>query len=93
MYINLLKSNNHRSTDLFLLHLLYILVLIYAREIWVYITGLLAAILFTTLVRNQMAKLVEKRKWGRSLSAITILIEVIIVFLIPISGIGLMIVN
>ncbi|MDD2243345.1 MAG: AI-2E family transporter [Dysgonamonadaceae bacterium] len=93
MDINLLKSNNHKEHRFVLIALVILLVLIIGRELWVYITGLLAASTIYALVRNQMAKLVEKRKWGRSLSAITILIEVIIVFLIPISGIGLMIVN
>lgn len=93
MDINSHKSTNHKEHRIVLITLVILLVLIVGKELWIYITGLLAACTIYALVRNQMEMLVEKRKWGRSASALTILLEVIVVFLIPISGIGLMIVN
>jgi predicted PurR-regulated permease PerM len=90
---NFIKSTKHKEHRTILIILVVLLILIIGKELWIYITGLLAACTIYALVRNQMANLVEKHKWGRGVSAIVILLEVIVTFLIPISGIGLMIVN
>ncbi|MCD7938235.1 MAG: AI-2E family transporter [Tannerellaceae bacterium] len=56
------------------------------REFIPYLGGILGAITIYILVRNQMFYLIEKKHWGRGISALLILLESILVFLIPLSG-------
>lgn len=60
------------------------------REIKPYLGGFLAAFALFAILKGQMAKLVERRKWGRGLSATLIVLATLIFILIPLTGIGLL---
>lgn len=78
-------------------HLLIAIILIAGfaifYEITPFIGGLLGALTIYILVRKQMKSLVEKRKIKKGVSALLILIEVILVFLIPLTFIVLLLID
>lgn len=69
-----------------LIGILLVLGYILFREFIPYLGGILGATTIYILVRNQMFYLTEKKKWGRGVSALLILLESILIFLIPLSG-------
>ncbi len=79
------KNITHRYILIGLIILLAILVF---RQIQPYLGGFLAAFALFAILRGQMAKLVEKRGWGRGISATLIVIATLIFVLIPLTGIG-----
>ena len=58
-----------------------------------FLGGILGAFAVYILVRKQLFKFTEKKKWHRGLVAALILLEVILCFMIPISGVIWMLVN
>ena len=56
-------------------------------ELTPYIGGLLGAMTIYVLLRRQMRYLTVRRRWRRSLAASVLLVEAIVCFLIPLSGI------
>lgn len=62
-------------------------------ELTPYIGGLLGAMTIYVLLRRQMRYLTARRKWRRSLAASLLLVEAIVCFLIPLSGIVWLFVN
>ena len=58
-----------------------------------YIGGLLGAMTIYVLLRRQMRYLTVRRRWRRSLAASVLLVEAIVCFLIPLSGIVWMFVD
>ena len=63
------------------------------REMLPYLTGVLGAVTLYILLRKWMAILVDKKKWGPSLSAILLMVISFFGILIPIAGIALMLGN
>lgn len=64
--------------------ILFIAVVLF-RELAPFMSGVLGASTIYVMVRGQMRYLTQKKNWGRALSAILIVIEAILCFLIPIS--------
>ena len=62
-------------------------------ELTPYIGGLLGAVTIYVLLRNQMSYLTVRHRWRRSLAAALLLVEAVVCFLIPLSGIVWMFVN
>ena len=62
-------------------------------ELTPYIGGLLGAMTIYVLLRRQMRYLTVRRRWRRSLAASVLLVEAIVCFLIPLSGIVWMFVD
>lgn len=62
-------------------------------ELTPYIGGLLGAVTIYVLLRNQMRYLTVRHRWRRSLAAALLLVEAVVCFLIPLSGIVWMFVN
>ncbi len=62
-------------------------------ELTPYIGGLLGAVTIYVLLRNQMRYLTVLHRWRRSLAAALLLVEAVVCFLIPLSGIVWMFVN
>ena len=62
-------------------------------ELTPFVGGLLGALTIYILVRKQMNNLVEKRKMKKGFAAFLILIEVILVFLIPLTFIVLLLID
>ncbi|WP_165020709.1 MULTISPECIES: AI-2E family transporter [unclassified Dysgonomonas] len=63
--------------------LIIILGFLIFRESLPFLSGFLGAFTVYILVRKQMMRLTEKRKWRKSLAAIVILGEVLLCFLVP----------
>lgn len=70
-----------------LLVIIFALGFIIFFELTPFLSGFLGAITIYIMVRNQMKNLTEKRKFRKSIAATTILVEVIMIFIIPISAI------
>ncbi|HBG41225.1 MAG TPA: AI-2E family transporter [Porphyromonadaceae bacterium] len=73
-----------------LLILLGIIIFKYARP---YLSGFLGAATLYILLKGQMTYLTEKRKLGRGLSATLILLEALIFFLVPLTGITFLVID
>ncbi len=82
------KDRNNRAYKYILIGLIILLAVILFREAQPYLGGFLAAFALFSILRGQMAKLVEKRKWSRGLSATIIVLGTLIFILIPVTGIG-----
>lgn len=82
------KDRNDRAYKYILIGLIILLAVILFREAQPYLGGFLAAFALFSILRGQMAKLVEKRKWSRGLSATIIVLGTLIFILIPVTGIG-----
>lgn len=74
-----------------LILLIFILGLIIFLKFKTYLSGFLAAGTLYILLRKQMHRLHEKRKWGRKISAILIILEAMFFILIPLTGIGFLV--
>ncbi len=68
-----------------LIALIVFMAILLFREYAPFLSGFLGASTVYILVRKQMFYLIEKKKWGKSLSASLILVEVLLIFLIPCS--------
>lgn len=68
-----------------LIAIILILGLIIFIKIMPFMGGLLGAITIYTLLRNQMRYFTVKRRWKRSIAAILLLLETVLLFLIPLS--------
>src|SRR5690554_2178897 len=82
------KDRNNRAYKYILIGLIILLAVILFREAQPYLGGFLAAFALFSILRGQMGKLVEKRKWSRGLSATIIVLGTLIFILIPVTGIG-----
>ena len=82
------KDRNSRAYKYILIGLIILLAVILFREAQPYLGGFLAAFALFSILKGQMAKLVEKRKWTRGLSATIIVLGTLIFILIPVTGIG-----
>ncbi len=82
------KDRNDRAYKYILIGLIILLAVILFREAQPYLGGFLAAFALFSILRGQMGKLVEKRKWSRGLSATIIVLGTLIFILIPVTGIG-----
>lgn len=82
------KDRNSRAYKYILIGLIILLAVILFREAQPYLGGFLAAFALFSILKGQMAKLVEKRKWSRGLSATIIVLGTLIFILIPVTGIG-----
>lgn len=85
------NENNSSRYKYILIGLMILLALIIFTELRIYIGGFLAAITLYAILRNQMHVLAEKRKWKRSLAAMVIVLEALVFFLVPITGIGFLV--
>lgn len=84
------KSNTYRYVLIGLLILLGLIIFKYARP---YVSGFLGAATLYALFNGQMTFMTEKLKFGRAFSAFIILLESIFVFLLPLTGIALLVVD
>lgn len=82
------KDRNSRAYKYILIGLIILLAVILFREAQPYLGGFLAAFALFSILKGQMAKLVEKRKWSRGLSATIIVLGTLIFILIPVTVIG-----
>ena len=82
------KDRKNSVYKYILIGLIILLAVILFREAQPYLGGFLAAFALFSILRGQMAKLVEKRKWSRGLSATIIVLGTLIFILIPVTGIG-----
>lgn len=76
-----------------LITILIVTGLVIFAEMRPFLGGILGAITIYILVRNQMRYLVEVRRLGRTFSAVIVLCETILFFLIPLSFVVLIIVD
>ncbi len=82
------KDRKNSVYKYILIGLIILLAVILFREAQPYLGGFLAAFALFSILRGQMGKLVEKRKWSRGLSATIIVLGTLIFILIPVTGIG-----
>ena len=78
---------NKKEYRYILIALILILGFILFRELQPYLSGFMGAITLFVLLRGQMKYLTKKKKLNRGLSATIILLETLLVFLIPLTGI------
>lgn len=76
-----------------LLGLIAILLLLLGKHMLPYMSGVLGALTLYILMRRQMKVLVEKRKWPPSWSATLIIVEVLFLFLLPLTGLVFMVID
>ena len=81
------QSSTKKEYKYILIALILILGLILFKELSSYMSGFLGACTLFVLLRGQMKYLTKKRKMGRALSASLIMIEALLFFLIPLTGI------
>lgn len=89
----LVQDNKNKQYKYILLALLLTLGLIIFKQMRFYLGGFLGAFTLYVILRKQMKFLVEKKKWARGLSATLILLEALLLFLLPITGIGALVVD
>ncbi|NLO70061.1 MAG: AI-2E family transporter [Porphyromonadaceae bacterium] len=85
-----LKKKEYR---VILLVLLLSTGLIIFKQMRPYFGGFLGAFTLYIVLRRQMKYLVEKKGWSKGLSATLLLIEALLFFLLPITGIGAIVVD
>ncbi len=85
-----IKEQYWRYSLFVIILVLGVLILI---ELMPYIGGLLGAMTIYVLLRGQMRYLTVHRKWRRSLAASLLLVEAVVFFLIPLSGVVWMFVS
>ena len=85
-----IKEQYWRYSLFVIILVLGVLILI---ELMPYIGGLLGAMTIYVLLRQQMRYLTVHRKWRRSLAASLLLVEAVVFFLIPLSGVVWMFVS
>mgnify|MGYP001753995295 CR=1 FL=1 len=85
-----IKEQYWRYSLFVIILVLGVLILI---ELMPYIGGLLGAMTIYVLLRRQMRYLTVHRKWRRSLAASLLLVEAVVFFLIPLSGVVWMFVS
>ncbi|MFV0391439.1 MAG: AI-2E family transporter [Paludibacteraceae bacterium] len=84
------KKNEYKFI---LVALLLFLGFIIFKQMRPYFGGFLGAFTLYVILRGQMKFLVEKKRWGRGISATLILIESLLLFLLPLTGIGILVVD
>lgn len=87
------NSEKNKVYKYILIALLLITGLVIFKQMRPYLGGFLGAFTLYIILRKQMKFLVELKKWPRGLSATVILIEALLFFLLPITGIGAMVVD
>ena len=90
MPVDYLKKNSYKFI---LIALIVFLGLILFRGMRPYLSGFLGAFTLYVILRGQIKFLVEKKKWPRALSATLILLEAMLLFLLPLTGFGILVVN
>ncbi len=90
---NLGESTNKRLFFIGLLVPIFFLLIVFAWNFWTYVGGLLGAITLFAILRPQMKWLVHKKKIRRPLSAVLLVLEAIVFFLIPLGTIISMLVE
>ena len=85
-----IKEQYWRYSLFVIILVLGVLILI---ELMPYIGGLLGAMTIYVLLRRQMRYLTVRRKWRRSLASSLLLVEAVVLFLIPLSGVVWMFVS
>lgn len=85
-----LKKKEYR---IILIALLLVLGFIIFKHMRPYLGGFLGAFTLYVILRRQMKILVEVKGWSRGLSATIILFEALLLFLLPLTGIGILVVN
>src|SRR3712207_1789629 len=76
-----------------LIVLILLLVILVGRQAMPYLSGVLGALTIYALLRNQMKGLVERCHWRRSVAASLLVFEALIIFLIPLAGVVLMLID
>jgi predicted PurR-regulated permease PerM len=76
-----------------LIGLIVVLGLILFNQTRPYMSGLLGAFTLYVLLNRQMAFLCEKLKFGKAFSAIILLLEAFLFFLLPLTGIALLVID
>lgn len=76
-----------------LIAIIIVTALVLFREMAPFAGGLLGALTIYILVRNQMKHLVEKKKMRKGVAALLLLLEVLLVFLIPLTLVALVLVD
>jgi len=79
-----MKDNEYKYI---LIALMLFLGIIIFKELKSYLSGFLGALTLFVLLRGQMKYLTKKKKWGKGLSSTLIILESLLVFLIPLTGI------
>lgn len=85
-----LKKKEYRFI---LIALLLILGFILFKHMRPYLGGFLGAFTLYVILRRQMKTLVEVKRWNRGLSATVILFEALLFFLLPLTGIAILVIN
>lgn len=81
------------SYKTWLLILIALLLLAFGKYILPYLSGVLGAFTIYVLVRNQQKFLVERKRWRSSWAATLITLEVIFLFLLPLTGLVFMLID
>lgn len=76
-----------------LIVLILLLVILVGWQAMPYLSGVLGALTIYALLRNQMRGLVERYHWRRSVAASLLVFEALIIFLIPLAGVVLMLID
>ena len=76
-----------------LIGLLILVGLIFFKEGRPFLSGIFGASTLFVMMRDQMAYLTEKKKWGRHLSASLLMLEALMLFLIPLTAFALLVVD
>jgi predicted PurR-regulated permease PerM len=76
--------DNNVLKQIFFIAIIVFLGITLTRELWFFFSAFLGALTFYVLMRNRMFYLVEKRKWGRSRSALILMLLSFLLILVPI---------
>ena len=87
------KNSHSKQHQFVLLALMISLGLILFSQMRPYIGGFMGAFTFYVILRGQMKWLVEKKGWNRGLAAGVILLEALFIFLLPLTGLGFLVVD
>lgn len=86
-----LQETKRKEYRFILIALLLITGFFVFKEMRPYLGGFLGAFTLYIILRPQMKFLVERKSWGRGLSAGLILVEALLCFLLPLAGTGLLV--
>nr|WP_242401523.1 AI-2E family transporter [Porphyromonas macacae] len=90
------ERNDFRTPKFYwacLVILIIFLGIVFLYEGWAYISGLMGAVTLFAMERRQMRALTVKYKWKRSWAASVLVLEALLFFLIPLTGIIMMMID
>lgn len=87
------QAINNKQYKYILIALLLVTGFIIFKQMRPYLGGFLGAFTIYIILRGQLKYLVEKKKWNKGLAATALMFEALLLFLLPLTGIAILVVN